>query len=103
MKEIPKRFQQFNDAHPEVVRAHQQLGEAVRAAGPLEDKTRELVHLAIAIGAGREGAVHSHTRKALDAGCGAAEIRQAAILSIPTIGFPAAMAALSWIDDILSE
>ena len=103
MNEMPKRFREFNDVHPEVVRAHQQLGEAVRSAGPLEDRTRELVHLAIAIGAGREGAVHSHTRKALDAGCSADEIRQAAILSIPTVGFPAAMAALSWIDDIVTQ
>ncbi len=75
----------------------------MRASGPLEDKTRELVHLAIAIGPGRKGAVHSHTRKTLDASCGAEEIRQTAILSIPTIGFPAAMTALSWIDDILNE
>ncbi|MGB5287112.1 MAG: hypothetical protein WBN42_01370 [Ignavibacteriaceae bacterium] len=32
-------------------------------------KPRSLFKLAISTGAGMEGAVHSHTRKALDAGC----------------------------------
>src|ERR1700739_4063078 len=44
------------------------LGEATRAGGPLDKKTGALVKLAVAVGALREGAVHSHTRRALEAG-----------------------------------
>jgi alkylhydroperoxidase/carboxymuconolactone decarboxylase family protein YurZ len=79
------------------------MGAATRAAGPLNAKTRSLVGLAIAIGARHEGAVHSHTRKALEAGCTAKEIRHAVLLSVTTLGFPNMMAALSWVDDVLNH
>ncbi len=71
--------------------------------GPLDDKTRALIKLAISTGARFEGAVHSHTRKAIKAGCTKEEIRHAVMLSLPTIGLPSMMAALSWADDILDD
>jgi hypothetical protein len=57
--------------------------------------------LAIAVGALREGAVHSHTRRALEAGCTPDELRHVGVLAITTIGFPSTMAAMSWVEDIL--
>ena len=78
------------------------MGDAVHAAGPLDEKARALIKLAISTGARLEGAVHSHARKALSAGCTADEMRHVALLSLPTIGLPSMMAALSWIDDILN-
>jgi len=45
--------------------------------------------------------VHSHTRKALEAGCSPAQVRHAVLLSVTTMGFPNMMAALSWVDDVL--
>jgi alkylhydroperoxidase/carboxymuconolactone decarboxylase family protein YurZ len=77
------------------------LGAAVHAAGPLDEKTRALVKLGIALGSQQEGAVHAHVRKSLEAGASADEIRHVALLSIPTLGFPATMAALTWIEDVL--
>jgi alkylhydroperoxidase/carboxymuconolactone decarboxylase family protein YurZ len=47
-----------------------------------------------------EGAVHSHTR-ALEAGCTPGEIRHVVLLATMTIGFPAMMSAMSWVDDVL--
>jgi len=103
MSHIPKRFQKFTEDYPEVAKAYEQLGSAVHTAGPLDEKTRALIKLAISTGARLEGAVHSHTRKALKAGCNAEEIRQVTLLSLPTIGLPSMMAALSWVDDILED
>ncbi len=103
MSQIPKRFQNFTEDYPEIASAYEQLGLAVHKAGPLDQKTRALIKLAISISARLEGAVHSHTRKALESGCSAQEIRQVALLSLPTIGFPSMMAALSWIDDIIQN
>ena len=100
---LPQSYQRFQEKFAEVWKAYDQLGAAVHAAGPLDGKTRELVKLGIAIGSQHEGAVHSHTRKALDAGATADEIRQVAVLTIPTIGFPGMMAALTWIEDVLQE
>ena len=99
--QLPKRFLQFQRDYPKVYEAYKQLGETAKAAGPLDRKTRELVRLAIAVGARHEGAVHSHTRRALESGLSAEEIRHAVLLSVTSIGFPNMMAAMSWIDDVL--
>ena len=100
---LPKRFLQFQEDYPSVARAYKQLGEAARSTGPIDRKTGALVGLAIAIGARHEGAVHSHTRKALEAGAKPSEIRHVAILSVTTMGFPNMMAALSWVNDVLNQ
>jgi len=103
MADIPKRYRDFTKDYPEVAKSYEQLGNAVHSAGPLNDKTRALIKLAISTGARLEGAVHSHTRKAIKSGATNEELRQVALLSIPTIGLPSMMAALSWINDIIEE
>ncbi len=103
MAKLPKRFERFLKEFPEISVAYENLGAAVHEAGPLDEKTRILIKLAISIGARMEGAVHAQVRKALKSKIKKEEIRQVAILAIPTIGFPAAMAALSWIDDLLDK
>lgn len=98
---LPGRYVQFQKQYPAVFQAYDALGNATAEAGPLEGKTRALVKLALAIGAQLEGAVHSHTRRALEAGCTAEEIRHAVLLGTTTLGFPSMMKTLSWVDDIL--
>lgn len=88
---------------PEVWNAYAKLGAAISGAGPLAGRERRLVKLALAIGSGSEGAVHSHTRQALAEGISAEDVRHSAILGITTLGFPRAMAALSWVDDIIEK
>ena len=103
MEDIPKRYQDFTKDYPEVAKYYEELGSSVHNAGPLDDKTRALIKLAISTGARLEGAVHSHTRKAINSGATKDELRHVALLSLPTIGFPSMMAALSWIDDIINK
>jgi 4-carboxymuconolactone decarboxylase len=100
---LPARYLQFQKKHSKVFAAYDALGSATAEAGPLEGKTRALVRLALAVGGQMEGAVHSHTRRALEAGCSAAEIRHVVILATTTIGFPSMMKSLSWVDDILER
>jgi alkylhydroperoxidase/carboxymuconolactone decarboxylase family protein YurZ len=91
--------------HRAFVRRFPHLGEAwdlvneEGAAGPLDAKTQRLLKLAVAIGAMREGAVHSGVRKARDAGATTAEMEQVVALAASTIGLPAAVAAWSWLRD----
>lgn len=103
MSQLPKRFERFLKDYPEIAVAYQNLGDAVHKQGPLDEKNRALVKLAIAAGAKMEGAVHAQVRKALKLKITKAEIRQVALLTIPTLGFPSAMAVLSWVDDILDQ
>lgn len=100
-RKTPKRFIQFAKDYPEIMESYQALGAATQKAGSLSAKERALVKLAIAVGARLEGAVHSHTRRALEAGCSNTEIRQVVLLATTTLGFPSMMAALSWVNDIL--
>jgi 4-carboxymuconolactone decarboxylase len=100
---VPGHYQRFTEANPKVADAYKALGDACHASGPLDDRTRVLVKLGIALGHRHQGAVHSHTRKALDAGVTEAEIRHVVLLSTTTIGFPAMMAGLSWVEDVLGK
>ena len=99
-EELPATAGTFADAHPDIWDAYSDLGKACSEAGPLDDETRRLVKLALAIGAESEGAVHSHVRRGLDEGLTAEQLQHVAALSIPTLGFPQAMAARSWITDL---
>ncbi|MEX0998049.1 MAG: carboxymuconolactone decarboxylase family protein [Flavobacteriaceae bacterium] len=101
MSKIPKTYTDFKKDFPEVSEAYYNLGKAVHSAGPLDDKTRALIKLGMSCGAQKEGAVHSHTRKALDAGCTKEEIHQVVLLLLPTMGMPSMMAAMTWVNDIL--
>ena len=103
MAQIPQRFMKFKEDYPEIAKAYEAMGDSVHTAGPLDDKTRALIKLALSTGAGLEGAVHSHTRKALEKGLSKEEIHQTILLALPTIGLPKMMAALSWVDDILDK
>lgn len=103
MSKIPKRFLQFTKEFKDVAEAYESLGNAVHAAGPLTARERALVKLGISVGARLEGAVHSHVRKALAVGLQKNELKHVALLSLPTIGLPSMMAALSWIDEVVSE
>ena len=100
MQQLPKHYMKFREDYPEIAEAYNQMGNAVHTAGPLDDKTRALIKLALSTGAGLEGAVHSHTRKALEKGVTKEEIKQTILLALPTIGLPKMMAALSWVEDI---
>jgi len=99
---LPEYYQNFRRKFPRVAVAHESLASSCHDAGPLGERDRRLVKLGVAIGDQDEGAVHAQVRQALEAGIEPDALRHAALLSIPTIGFPAAMAALSWVEDLLS-
>lgn len=101
VEQLPAAAEELARAHPGVWRAYSELGAALAEAGDLSARERRLVKLALAIGARSEGAVHSHARRAAQDGISDAEARQVALLAITTLGFPRAVAALTWIDDVL--
>jgi 4-carboxymuconolactone decarboxylase len=96
----PKNYQSIAKRYPHFMAAVDALGQAAADAGPLPEKTRHLVQIGAAAAIRSEGAVHSHTRRALAAGATPEEIQHAVIAATSTIGFPNVMAALSWINDV---
>ena len=103
MPKVPGWYKEQRKKFPEVFKAYESLGDACRSAGPLDPKTAALVKLAIAVGTRHEGAVHSHTRRSLEAGATLDDCRHVVLLSLTTIGFPAMMAALSWVEDVAKD
>ena len=97
-----KHYQELSQRFPGVISALENLGSAIRQAGPLKEKTAELIQLAGAAAAQSEGSVHSHTRRAVQAGATQEEITHTLLLLISTVGFPKVSAALRWAQDILN-
>jgi len=89
--------------YPDVWQAYQALGEASANAGPLSDREKRLVKLALAVGAGSEGAVHSHARRGGNEGVSQDDMLHVAMLAIGTLGFPQAVAAKTWIEDVTAK
>ena len=103
MAQLPKAYENFKNSYPEVWQAYDRLGALIHDRGPVDKKTRELLKLAMAMGARLEGAVHSHTRRALEEGAKAEEIYHVVLLGLTTLGFPQTIAALTWVEDDLQN
>jgi alkylhydroperoxidase/carboxymuconolactone decarboxylase family protein YurZ len=86
-----------------VEKAHMELSLAVNRQGSLDERSRRLVRLGIAVGQQSQGAVKSHARRALQEGITPEELCHAGLLALPTVGFPAMIAALEWIEEVLAE
>jgi 4-carboxymuconolactone decarboxylase len=99
---LPSSVDKFKGKHPVVWDAFERLGDACHETGPLDEKTRRLVKLALAVALRHEGAVHSATRNARRSGVMREQLEHVAILAITTIGWPAASAAMTWIEDEFS-
>ncbi len=103
MPDLPEPYSHFLEEFPAVGEAYHRLGSAAHESGPLDQKTRQLVKLALAVGAGHEGAVHAHTHRALEMGITPAEIKHVVTLAVTTLGFPNAVAAYTWVNDVLGD
>ena len=90
-------FVQFVNRFPGLGKAWDMMREAVAEAGPLDEKTRRLVKLAIAAATEAEGATHSAARKARAAGVSSEEMEQVVALAASTIGLPNAVKIYGWI------
>jgi AhpD family alkylhydroperoxidase len=100
-KKLPKMYTGIKKRYKKFGTAIENLGKTTRTLGPINDKTAHLIQLAASAAIRSEGAVHSHVRRAHEAGAKKEEIYHAIILLTSTIGFPAVSAAISWADDVL--
>ena len=98
---LPKVYEKFRKNFEEVFESYKHLGITTRKAGPLDEKTQDLIKLGISVGANSRGAVMSSTRKALAAGATPDEITHVALLALSTTGFPNMIAALNWIEEVI--
>lgn len=102
-EQLPRIVEQIAREYPAVWEAYNRLGQSAAHAGPLDAGTERLLKLAISIGGRLEGAVRSHVRQGHGMGVTREQMQQVALLAVTTIGWPSAVAALSWIDDELAQ
>jgi alkylhydroperoxidase/carboxymuconolactone decarboxylase family protein YurZ len=103
MAKLPEQYVSIRKRFKKYFTAVDNLGKAIKASGPLDDKTAHLIQLGAASAIRSEGSVHSHVRRALEVGATPDEIYHAIILLSSTIGFPTVSAAISWADDVIKE
>lgn len=103
MSKLPKPYRRFSEQYTEIYQVYESLGETIAKVSCLDQKTRELIKLGMAAASKSESAVHSHTHRALEAGASPQEIEHALLLGITTLGFPAAMAALTWAKEAIED
>jgi len=100
---LPDIYIGFKQEFPEIAKAYDDLAVKCHDWGPLDEKTRRLVKLGIAIGLSSEGGVRSHARRALEEGVTTDELRHAALLAFTTAGFPTMIAAMKWVEEVIQK
>jgi len=101
MTYLPESYQDFQRQFPEVTKAYDDLAAKCHDWGPLDQKTRQLIKLGVAIGLNSKGGVRSHARQALEIGVTVDELRHCVLMSITTAGYPSMCAAMKWVDEVI--
>jgi 4-carboxymuconolactone decarboxylase len=94
MTDVHEIFTTFKEEFPDVAACHEALGKEIHVnGGPLDERTRILLKVAISGASGHLRALETHVWAARQAGVSDAEITHALLLLIPTCGFPTFMEA----------
>ena len=100
---LPKPYTDFKENFPELAQLFEKLGVMCQQAGPLDPRAARLVKLGVAVATGSRGGIKSEARKALNQGFNVDELRHAAVLAMPSIGFAPVIAAIGWINEVAGE
>ncbi|MGD1075140.1 MAG: carboxymuconolactone decarboxylase family protein [Thermodesulfovibrionales bacterium] len=103
MAQYPRNYAIIQKKFSKLMKAHEEAGKLAREAGPIDAKTGNLIQLAACVALRSEGGVHSHARRAIEAGASKDEIYHTIALLITTVGFPTSASAFSWVNDIIGK
>lgn len=100
---LPKPYIDFKEYFPELAQAFEKLGVCCKEAGPLDARSARMVKMGMAVATGSRGGIKSQARKAMGEGFTIDELRHAAVLAMPSIGFAPVIAAIGWINEVAGE
>ena len=104
MNLIERNLKYFIENHGDIYESYQEYGKSIdKDGGPLDEKTRRLIKVAISATIQNEYSLKTHIKKALRNGCTIKEVEHAILLVAPTVGFPAMMKALISIREEIGE
>lgn len=95
MEKVTDHLNYFVSKHKEIYEAYANYGKLVHeTGGPLDEKTRALIKVAISATSSHDYALATHIQKALKAQCTKEEIEHVLLLTAPSVGFPNMMESL---------
>ncbi|KUO75408.1 MAG: carboxymuconolactone decarboxylase [Clostridia bacterium BRH_c25] len=101
---VEKNLKYLVENHREIYDAYEHFGKLVHEkGGPIDEKSRWLIKVALSASCQYEYALRTHIIKALKSGCTKEEIEHAILLVAPTCGFPKMMEGLLILRHILKE
>jgi 4-carboxymuconolactone decarboxylase len=96
MRDLHEVYTKFKKEFPSVNEHHEALGKEIHEkCGPLPEKVRWLIKIAISGASHHTIALETHIARARKIGVSEEEIKHALLLLIPTTGFPTFMEAYS--------
>ncbi len=96
VKDLHKALTVFKKDFPAIYKKHEALGKLVHEqGGPLPEKVRWLIKVAVSGASGHRISLETHIGKAREAGATEEEIEHTLLLIIQTAGFPMFMEAYS--------
>ena len=96
MQDLHEIFTEFKKDFPDIYQGHEALGKLIHEqGGPLSEKFRWLIKVAISGASGHHLSLETHIRKAKEAGATDDEIKHTLLLLVQTTGFPTFMEAYS--------
>lgn len=101
---IERNLDYFITNHKDIYEAYECFGKLVHEkGGPLDEKTRWLIKIALSTECQNEYSLTTHILKALKGGCSREEIEHAMILVAPTSGFPKTMKGMLVLRKLLDD
>ncbi len=94
MQDLHEIFTAFKKDFPAIYEGHEALGKVIHEqVGPLPEKVRWLIKVAVSGASGHRISLETHIAKAREAGATEDEIKHTLLLIIQTTGFPMFMEA----------
>lgn len=87
-KKKPKTLLDFEKRFPAVWKSYKTFRDSCDEEGPLDQKSRELIKVALETAFVRRGGLIAHLHRARRAGASPREILHAILLAAPLVGFP---------------
>lgn len=101
---IEKNLDYMKENHKEIYEAYKNYGRLVHEkGGPLDEKTRWLIKVALSTDCKNEFSLRTHILKALKSGCTKEEIEHVILLVGPTAGFPTMMRGLLVLREVIEQ
>jgi 4-carboxymuconolactone decarboxylase len=96
VKDIHEAYRVFKAELPELSQMIDATSHALHVeGGPLDERTRALLKVAVSAASGHQRALQTHLAAAREAGIGEPEIVHALLMLVTTCGFPTFMEAYS--------